>query len=290
MRYYIKKTAAIGFLVFLGLWMVGAIRGITLPYPPPAPSVLSLGGERETYISNGNWANNLKHIGLIETPLPLVLDNPNVEKIRIIEKTATVTAGSISFEADDALIRAAIKDQQAEVFMEKKSGIEPARRLTLEIGVHPDQFDTLVEKLRTIGSLASYSVEQKDRTNEFRKLNAQRQALKRYQESILKLRVGNNPSIDDSLKLEQKIQDVEKELQSLGVQLGDLLGKESFYHIHLTLAEYQPGDRRDHTYTTPQRIFHALLWAIVWWSAVALAAGIAITTGVSFWTLRQTQK
>ena len=33
----------------------------------------------------------------------------------------------------------------------------------------------------------------------------------------------------------------------------------------MTLAEHQPGDKGDKTYTTPQRVFHAFWWAVVWW-------------------------
>ena len=63
MRRYAPKVAAVGFLIFLGLWIVGIIRGIALPYPPPPP--LALASEREYFTSTFNTiANNLKQIAL----------------------------------------------------------------------------------------------------------------------------------------------------------------------------------------------------------------------------------
>jgi uncharacterized protein YfcZ (UPF0381/DUF406 family) len=290
--FYAKKAAAVGFLAFMGFWIVGALQTLGREYPPPAPPSLTLfsgfsSGPDRGYVASNNFANNLKQIGLIETPLPLVLDKPDVERIRITEKTAVLASTSTAFKNDEMKIRAAIQAQGADIFTEKKSGIEPERRWHVEIGVHPDKFDDLVDNLRTVGSLASITFEQKDRTSEFRKLHAQRQSLKKYLESITKLREGKNATLEDALKLEQKIQDIEKELQNLGVQFGELLGKESYYHVHVTLVEHQPGDRRDRTYTIGQRIGDGFVSAVTWWFGVALALGLAAATYVSVRVLRQ---
>src|SRR5262249_37355639 len=159
------------------------------------------------------------------------------------------------------------------------------RRLALEVGVAPEKFDDLVAQLRQIGHLDTVNVQQRDRTAEFRRLHTQRQALKKHQETIMKLRGVAQPSLEDTLKLEQKIQDLEKELQTLGNQLGDLLGKESYYHVYLSLSEYQPGSRLDHTYSVPARIAHAFVWAAVWWLASAAALGLLALTYLSVRTL-----
>ncbi len=76
--------------------------------------------------------------------------------------------------------------------------------MTLEAGVEPDRFDALVEQLRELGEIRSISVQQKDRTAEFRRLNAQRQSLRKYLETVPKLRGGKVASVEDELKLEQK--------------------------------------------------------------------------------------
>ncbi len=289
---YLKKAAAVGFLVFLALWIAGIVRGLTLTFPPPPPMALpSIASSVDRdYPRNANWANNLKQIGLIETPLPVMLDKPQVEEVRVIEKRATMTTGTADFPTDESALRAAIKANQASVFNEKSAGIAPARHLAIEIGVHPDRYDSLVATLREIGRLSTITVEQKDRTEEFRKLFAQRQYLKSNLEAMKELRKGKTLPFDETLRLEQIIQGMEKELQSLTVQFGGFLGKESFYHVHMTLVEYQPGDRRDESYTIPQRVGHAFMWAVAWWFAVALVVGIIAGAGLSVWILRQKEE
>lgn len=294
MRHYAKKAGAVGFLVFLALWIIGAARGLTLPYPEPPP--LHLSSMAESYSREGsggrqqanqNFVNNLKLLGMDKAPLPMVIDQAEIERIQIHEKTAFLTSASFEFADDEAKIRAALATHKAATFSEKNGGIAPQRRLSIEVGVHPEKFDSLVADLRKIGTLTSIKVEQTDRTSEFRKLHAQRQSLKKYFESVKKLRDTEKLSIDDALRLDQKIKEIENDLRPLGDQLGDFLGKESFYRVELTLVEHQPGDKGDKTYSTPQRIFHALWWAMVWWLVVALVVGLAAGVGTSVWVLRE---
>jgi hypothetical protein len=283
-----KKGAALGFLVFLGLWTAAFIRGSSL-----AEAQTGAAGEAASWIASvrqetwnpSQFANNLKKIGLARTPLPAVLDQADVERIHVHEKSAQIGTTTRAFDEDEALIRSTLAKSRADVLNEKNGGIAPQRRLAMEIGVHPDRFDELVEDLRTIGSLESISVQQLDRTGDFRRLHAQRQSLKKYLESLLKLRGVKAPSIEDTLKLEQRIQEIEKEMQSLGVQLGDLLGKESFYHIHLTLSESKPGAQYDFAGRLPKRLLHAFLWALLWWGVLALGVSMVAATLVSIKTL-----
>jgi hypothetical protein len=271
-----KQAAAIAFLTFLALWVVGIVRTPPAPAgeltPWPASVVQELSSRRQV-------ANNMAEIGLGGKPLPAVLEQADVERIRVFEKTAQLAAGSDAFDDDEAHIRAAIAEQRGTVLDEKQSGLAPRRRLTLELGVHPDRFDALVGQLRAIGHLESIVVQQRDRTGEFRQLHAQRQSLKKHQEAILKLRGGKRPSVEDELRLEQRIREVEKELQLLGVQLGDLLGKESFYHVHLTLAE-QSGGWPGST-GLPRRLLRAALWALPWWVATLAALAVLPATWFS---------
>lgn len=84
-----------------------------------------------------------------------------------------------------------------------------------------------MEALRRVARLESVTVQQRDRTVEFRRLHAHRQSLKRHLEAVQKLRDAANPTIDDRLKLEQKVQDIGRELRSVGVHFGDFVGKDS---------------------------------------------------------------
>jgi hypothetical protein len=285
MRRLWTKLAAIGFLAFLGLWTVGAVLGLALTYPPPAPATVFLGDETWPRSSSLPIANNLAQLGLALTPLPVVLDQQGIERIRVFEKSAHLALSTASFHDDEALIRSTLTSYQAIVFNERQSGVAPGRQLMLDVGVGPENFDALLDHLQHIGQLQSVSVQQRDRTNEFRRLYAQRQSLKKHQDALLKLRSTKNPSLDDTLKLEQRILDIEKDLQNVNVQFGDFLGKDSFYHIYVGVGEYQPGSQLDPAFRLPRRIAHAGAWALSWWAAMALAAGLAGGAYISVCTL-----
>jgi hypothetical protein len=279
MRQLLHKLAAVGFLVFVALWIGGTARGYALPYPE-APIFDFSVFDRQA-MQRLQAANNLAQIGLATTPVPLVLERPEVEQIQVYERVAYLGTATRAFDDDEAQIRSAVAGHQGIIFNESSSGLAPDRQLSLDIGVNPEKFDALLEELKQIGRFEHINVQQRDRTADFRQLNAKRQSLKKYLEATLKLRGVKDASVDDSLKIEQKIQDIEKELQAVGVQLGDLLGKESFYHIQISLREYQRGSRYDREYTTPKRVAHAFVWAVAWWCATAVVVAVAVGTVVS---------
>jgi hypothetical protein len=277
-----KQAAAVAFLAFVGLWAVGLFRGP----PPTVSSPVAEWSSSSSYDNNNSrqqFANNLRQLGLGSLPLPAVLDQADVDRIQVFEKTARLASSTADFDRDQSALRAALEAHEAVIFNETNGGVAPARRLSLEIGVHPEQFDALVEDLRRVARLESVTVQQRDRTGEFRRLHAQRQSLKKHLEAVQKLRGAANPTIDDQLKLEQKVQDIERELQHVGVQLGDFVGKDSYYHVYVTLSEV--GHRMDPASDVPVRIGHAFVWALAWWSGAAATLFVLAGTVVSVRTL-----
>lgn len=281
------SLAAVGFLVFLTLFVVGLALAQSHPYPVmPTYSPLRLSsGYEELASSNWGSSHNMAQIGLGKTPIPQVLDQANIEQIRVQEKIGQLKVGTASYDSDEKTIRAAVAAHKAIIFTEKQEGIAPGRHLLLEIGMPPEQFDALFAQLKQVGHLETVTVHQRDRTEEFRRLHAQRLALKKYQEAMQKLRSAGPKSIDDALKLEQRLQEVEKELQTLAMQLGDFLGKEPYYNIKMTFSEFQVGSHQDPSFTLWQRVGSALAWAIGWWFAIALLGALVLGTVWSIHTL-----
>jgi hypothetical protein len=281
-----KQLAALGFLLFLVLWVAGVARSFTLPEPERLTITSPVLISAEQNPSYQRTASNLAQIGLLKTPLPHVLDKGDVGQIQVHEKTAHITSGTTAFDDDGRRLRKAIESQQATVFSEKATGVAPARSIVLGIGIHPDRFDALKDEFSGVGQIHSIDVQQQDRTPEFRRLYAQRQSLKKHQEAILKLRGDGKLSVEEALKVEQKIQEIEKEIQTLSVQLGDLLGKEPSYNLFVTLQEQQPGGRLDRSFTIARRLGGGFVWALGWWSLAALGVGLAMATNLSVRTLR----
>lgn len=258
-----KKAAAVAVLTFLLLWAVGLGRVVAKPVPPPT---WEPAGREETY-SRQQVANNLRALGLAAKALPAVLDHGDIEKVRAHEKTAHLAVTTATFGEDEALVRSAINDHKGTVFHQRNVGLTGHRVLTLEVGVSPERFEDLVKALRGVARLRSISVVQRDRTDDLRRLHAQRQTLKQHLEAVTKLRRAKPASVEDELRIEQKVQDIEKELQSIAVQMGDLLGKESYYHVFLSLTEESPGSSFDRADALPRHLALAALWALPWWLA-----------------------
>jgi hypothetical protein len=268
-----KKVVAAAFLTFLALWIVGLIGGFALPLPRASadPVALSSPTTREDGVTRQQLANNLRDLGLAREPVRGVLDRPDLDKVQVHEKTGRVAATTTDFAADEAAVRAALEEQKAVVSNVASGGVAPDRRLTIEVGVFPDRFDALVDRLQRIGRLESLRVEQHDRTGEFRQLAARRQSLKKHLETVSKLSARDNPT-EDSLKLAREVKDIERELEALSARAGDYLGKESLYTVSVTLVEDAAG-RHGPTVTLASRAGHAFLWAVAWWGVAVVVAG-----------------
>lgn len=269
-----KRIAASAFLTFVVLWVVALVGGFALPLPRAATepvTTYSVAVSKEVGLSRQQLANNLHELGLAREPVRGVLDRADLDKVHVHEKTGRVVTTTTDFAADEAAVRAAVAEQKGAIADETSGGVAPERRLTLEVGVTPDRFDALVERLQRVGRLESLRVEQRDRTGEFRQLAARRQSLKKHLETVSKLTTRDNTT-DDSLKLAREVKDIERELEALSAQAGDFVGKESLYTVTVTLVE-DDGARHGTTVTLARRAGHAALWAAAWWGAAAIAVG-----------------
>jgi hypothetical protein len=266
MQPLVKKVAAIGFLVLLVLWVVGLFRA-----PAPAAATPAQGSfvfNRE--VSRQQAANNLRALNMEKVPAPLLLDRQEVEGIRIHERSAQMTAVTARFADDEKQVRLAVADHGALVLNERSSGTDGQRRLALEISVRPERFDELTSRLRKVGHLETVSVHQRDRTDEFHHLREQAQRLKKQREEVSKVSDGRIASVEDRLRILQKLQEIDKEQQGVARQAGDLLGKESYYQVYFNLSEDQLGASPYGIESVPRRAWNALLWALPWW-CVAMA-------------------
>ncbi|OQX02066.1 MAG: hypothetical protein BWK73_44050 [Thiothrix lacustris] len=63
------------------------------------------------------------------------------------------------------------------------------RQLNIALGVVPDKFDSTVEALKQIGTLKSIQIDKNDKTNEYKKLEAQRVSLQKARDSLLEVSI-----------------------------------------------------------------------------------------------------
>ena len=191
------------------------------------------------------------------------------------EKIANLRSFTKKFSQDEEIIRAKVKEHNAIIQAEDNRGNEGNRSLLLIVGVQPDNFDVFCNEMKQIGKITSINISKVDKTNDFLGLKAKKNSLESTRKALLELK--NKPgSVDEMLNLQDKIQQVENDLQNLGVQLGEFDELNSFCTVNLTLTE--------HHSITPEKISFAhrvgvaLLWAVEVYlglMAVIIFAGLA---------------
>ncbi len=152
------------------------------------------------------------------------------------EKIATVNTKSSEFEKEKSSLSKEIKRHEAIIQFEQNSGNNGNRRMQLLIGVQPEKFDSLYVSLSKIGKVQSKEITKKDKTNEYKQLNAKKQSLLKIRNSLIELK-SKGGKIEEYINLENRILSIEEELQGLGVQLGNYDEENEFCTIKFSLIE-----------------------------------------------------
>src|SRR5262249_51964008 len=160
------------------------------------------------------------------------------------------------FDQDELRVRGATGKYHALVQYEQSSGLAGHRHLEMAVGVVPSEFDNIVEEVRQIGTLSSIRIDKVDKTGEYRNLIAKKASQEKARDSLLVLK-GRAGSIDEMIHLENKLLEIESEIQTLGVSLGEYSQENEFCTIKLTLDESIAGAKA----SAAHRIEVALIWA-----------------------------
>ncbi|MFZ1385858.1 MAG: DUF4349 domain-containing protein [Thiolinea sp.] len=152
------------------------------------------------------------------------------------ERIGTLASLSQNYEQEEKTLYDLIKQEQLMIQFEQRAGLKPARQLNIALGVVPDKFDSTIESLRKIGELKSIQIDKNDKTNEYKKLEAERISLQKARDTLLELR-QKDASTADLISLTNQLLDVEKQIQALGVSLGDFDANNEFCTVKFSLKE-----------------------------------------------------
>ncbi len=172
------------------------------------------------------------------------------------EKIADIKTKSTEFEKDEVSTRNEIKKFNALIQFEQKSGNKGRRKLNLIIGVPPENFDKIYNELIKIGNIQAKQITKKDKTNEYKELNAKKKSLEKIRTSLIALKEKGG-KIDEYMGLENRILEIEQQLQGLGVSLGDFDEENEFCTVKFSIVEV-----KKRTISTMHRIKVALEWTV----------------------------
>lgn len=195
------------------------------------------------------------------------------------EKVASMLSRTSDFDLDENRVRSTIGKYYALVQYEQSSGLPGNRRLELAVGVVPMEFDNIVEEIRRIGTPASIRIDKVDKTGEYKGLLAKRASQEKARDSLLGLK-GRAGSIGEMINLEDKLLEIESEIQTLGVNLGEYSQENEFCTVKLTLNE---GTKNAHI-SNSHRIVVALIWTIQYYFVflvLVMVIALLVLGGVS---------
>jgi len=222
-----KKLALILLAAFVVLLIFRIIYGYTIKVnhnTGASQFFQSITNVRKNYASKEYNLNTSK-----ATQSPVTVDQK-------YEKIAKVTTKSGDFEKEELAARKEIEKYEALIQFEQKSGNKGHRNLNLLIGVPPENFDDLYLNLIKIGKVQSKQITKKDKTNEYKKLNAKKNSLEQIRNSLIDLKTKGG-KIEEYMQLENRILEIEQELQGLGVSLGDFDDENEFCTVQFSLLE-----------------------------------------------------
>ena len=172
------------------------------------------------------------------------------------EKIAEIKTKSSNFEDEEKSSRETIEKLDALIQFEQKSGNKGRRKLNLVIGVPPENFDVLYEQLITIGKVHAKQITKKDKTNEYKELNSRKKSLEKIRNSLIELK-SKGGKINEYMSLENRILEIEQQLQGLGVSLGDFDDENEFCTVKFSLLE-----GKEVKISIMQRVKVALEWTV----------------------------
>jgi hypothetical protein len=265
-----KKKAKRLFIVivlgFLGLFCFRLVYGYVAVSDTVESGIHSYAEANESEFSRKNYASEkLK----VEKPA----DNQSYQVDQKYEKVASMLSQSQSFDSEEKQLREATAKYNALIQYEQRSGLPGNRRLNLAIGVPPDRFDAFVAEAKEIGKLLSIRIDKTDKTNEYKDLKAKRISLEKAREALIALK-SKGGRIDESINLESKILEIETEVQSLGVRLGEYDQENEFCTVRVGLQEQTAGRVQ---ISLIHRVKVALEWTVKYYLmvlAILLAAGL----------------
>jgi Domain of unknown function (DUF4349) len=183
-----------------------------------------------------------------------ISNNPKYEKI------ASIQARAYAFETEEKKARHTIDAFKAVIQYEANQGNKGNRELHLLIGVAPEKFDTFAVVMKDVGAILGCDIRKTDKTNEYRNLNAKKASLESIRTSLLELK-RQNGRIEEYINLQNRILEIEQELQTLGVQLGNFDEENEFCTVKFSLYE---GIKTSISFF--HRVKVALEWAIKYYA------------------------
>jgi hypothetical protein len=204
-----------------------------LSHPSGDQSISSNGWNYSNSFGNNFQAENLERKNYASAKMKSGSGTAPDQKY---EKVGTLVTRTENFSDDEKQLRDLIVKYKALIQSEQRFGLPGNQNLQLGIGVIPDKFDDMVKDCRAIGKTLSLQINKTDKTNEYKDLQAKKTSLVQTRDALTGLK-SRGGKIDELMELENRILQIEEQIQGLGVRLGEYDAENEFCTVKLTLSE-----------------------------------------------------
>ena len=272
MKRYFPTVLAALIGLFVCMFLCRLFYGYATVPNALAQSVMQMANYQVASTSKSNYASIKYKREAQGAPQPVLVD----QKYERIAETRCETS---RFEEDEKALRAAIAREKGLIQYEQRQGRKGQRRLDFSIGVPPSNFDALYEALQKTGQVVATNITKTDKTNEYLDLKAKIAALEANLASLRKLKARPG-SLDELMRLETRMLEVQDQLQGLGVSLGAFDEENEFNTIRFGLVEV-----KKRTISVVHRVKVAFEWTVKYYAllmfglvAALVAAFVVVTT------------
>lgn len=247
----LKKYITVLVAVFIGLFIFRLVYGYKTVAPQQVSQLFNETLVSESILVSTEGRKNYASIKYKQNTgqIPVSIDQK-------YEKIADINTLSTKFDVEEKQIRTQIKSFDGLIQFENKSGNKGYRKLNLTVGIPPENFDSIYADIIKIGTIQSKQITKTDKTNEYKELNAKKTSLEKIRASLIDLK-SKGGRIDEYMQLENRILEIEQQLQGLGVSLGNFDDENEFCTVKILLSEGKIT-----TIGILQRIKVALEWTI----------------------------
>jgi hypothetical protein len=196
------------------------------------------------------------------------------------EKIATIGLATDRFENHRVELSRLVEGAGAQVQLERLQGLAGRRVLNLGIGVPPERFDEFVAAARRLGAETGLTIVKNDKTNDYLKLRARRASLEKTRQQLDALQAAGG-SVDERLKVQNQLSDLEEKIQEMGVSLGEFDATNELCTVKITIAERQVAVRPSEAQRWQRAIAGALPdFALLTFGLTAIVGMIWMAAGI----------
>ncbi|XDD51287.1 DUF4349 domain-containing protein [Leptospira sp. WS92.C1] len=257
-----------------GLWIALAVFATLFLFRLLYGYLSSSGNTGHTDFQNGDLIRSRESLPIKQNiaSKKIKYDNPGSTITKSVdqkyEKIATIESQSADIEDDEKKIRDLVNTTGSIIQYENISGLKRMRDRVIKIavGVPPEKFDDLVNEFKKIGKTLLLTIDKKDKTNEYKNLQAKKESILKIRNSLTGLK-NKGGRIDEYISLENRILEIEEEIQKLGISLGEYDSENEFCTVLLTIYENQASGEIGLIH----RIKVALEWTIKYYLLLAFS-------------------